>query len=100
MSNELQRVDASLTLDAGYLQSTVAHGFALAYDSTELWRGKPEDLAALIRDGKRFRKLKHAHESLGGKLVRWCVMDSRTGRFLPADAMLDQIADAMPEVET
>lgn len=94
MSNDQERIDASLAFSADAdITRNISHGIAFAYEGRELWRGKPEDLAALIRDGVRFRKMEKVH---GSSLRPQGWSD---GWSIETDKPLAEIADALPEVE-
>ncbi len=59
----------------------------------------PVDLAALIRDGKRFRRLeaKHAKQEGSGGWCKRCYEGFADGDFEQVEQPLAEIADALPD---
>lgn len=62
--------------------------------------GPAADLAALVRDARRFRRMEKAHEKplRDGTLYGWCYGSGIYGWMLQ-NKPLAEIADALPEVE-
>ena len=82
-----------------------ATNYVLAPHGSPVWEGSADDLAALVRDARRFRKLAaHYCNDANGRpehgaiqLERW---DAEWMDWVPlSNGPLAEIADALPEVE-
>ena len=78
-----------------------ATNYVLAPHGSPIWEGSPAELAALVRDARRFRRMERAHD--GPTNTAWCkAAHYRDGLFKQWDVVitpLAEIADALPEVE-
>lgn len=77
-----------------------ATNYVLAPHGSPIWEGSPDELAALVRDARRFRRMEVAHEKplRDGSLYGWCYGSGVYGWMLQ-NKPLAEIADALPEVE-
>lgn len=75
-----------------------ATNYVLAPHGSPIWEGSAAELAALVRDARRFRKLMQAHWDMGGE-QGWSDWydDTYNRQIMPGT--LAEIADALPEVE-
>ena len=74
-----------------------ATNYVLAPHGSPIWQGSADDLAALVRDARRFRRMEkahgdtHCHDGWGTIQKFYCAH--------PIIRPLAEIADALPEVE-
>ena len=82
-----------------------ATNYVLAPHGSPIWQGSADDLAALVRDARRFRRMeaRYCDEASGRpthgaiQLERW---DAEWMDWVPlSNGPLAAIADALPEVE-
>ena len=82
-----------------------ATNYVLAPHGSPVWEGSAADLAALVRDARRYRRMEACYcDGLSGRpahgaiqLERW---DAEWMDWVPlSDRPLAEIADALPEVE-
>ncbi len=103
MSNEPLHFGAITIGECAFYTRSDADTLVFVAEGREVFSGKPEDLAALIRDGKRFRRMEKAH-ACGEGDVGWCELHPTSGcaanEFHPIEVPLAEIADALPEVES
>lgn len=81
-----------------------ATNYVLAPHGSPIWEGSPADLADLVRDARRFRRMAAQYSEVsiddGSRPIRLERWDPNWGDWVTlGDKPLAEIADALPEVE-
>lgn len=87
-----------------------ANNFVLAPHGSPIWQGSADQLAALVRDARRFRRLEAAHANTinphsspqADEECCWAAFMAHVPAWCggPVTKPLAEIADALPEVES
>ena len=101
MSNTPRTDAATVEVDVAFIGHDGLSSSPQRYVEVEFAQQLERELAALVRDARRFRRMERAHD--GPTNTAWCkAAHYRDGLFKQWDVVitpLAEIADALPEVE-